>query len=101
VDRPRLTKELLARSRVIARGRRIRDLDPLLSSYGGQPARWVKKSSPELRNRRGRFEYHWYEHHGLGRAMRVRCKRAKHRGVFYDLSVGDEYEVIGIEAGDL
>lgn len=62
-----LTREILSQSRVIARGRRIRDVDRLLATYGGQASRWVKKSSAVLSDDDGEFEYHWYEHHGLGR----------------------------------
>ncbi len=32
--------------------------------------------------------------------MKVRCIATEHEGVRHDLSVGDVYEVIGIEAGD-
>ena len=65
VDDP-LTEEMLITSRVIARGRRIRDLQRLLSEYGGTPNRWVKKSTHPLGSAGERLEYHWYEHHGLG-----------------------------------
>ena len=74
---PRLSKEVLSRSRIIARGRRIRDLARLLGRYGGTPAGWVKKSSPELRDSRGRFEYHWYEHRGLGRFETKRLSKER------------------------
>lgn len=64
---PRLTRELIATSRVIARGRGIRDLARLIRRYGGEPRGWVKKSTrPFVRNDRP-WEYHWYEHHGIGR----------------------------------
>lgn len=64
---PRIPKELLATSRVIAKGRAIRDIRRLLANYGGKPSGWTKKSTAIfLRNRR-EFEYHWYEHHGIGR----------------------------------
>lgn len=62
-----LAKEILSRSRIVAKGRRIRDLDRLLASYGGELGRWVKRSTEVLEDSSGRFEYHWYEHHGLGR----------------------------------
>ena len=62
-----LTKEILSRSRVVAKGHRIRELGRILSAYGGEPRLWVKKSSPAMEDRTDRFEYHWYEHHGLGR----------------------------------
>jgi hypothetical protein len=62
-----LTKELLSTARVIARGRGIRDLDRLLSTYGGTASSWVKKSTRPVRGSVGWLEYHWYEHHGIGR----------------------------------
>lgn len=63
----RLTKDLISRSRVIARGRGIRELKRLRQRYGGSPTGWVKKSSPRLLVGGRWCEYHWYEHHGIGR----------------------------------
>jgi len=37
---------MIAQSRVIAKGRRIRDLPRLAEKYGGTPSKWTKKSSP-------------------------------------------------------
>lgn len=68
---------MLARSRVIARGRRLRDLDRLLTTYGGEPQRWTKKSTQPLADEQGRFEYHWYEHHGIGRVEIKRVARTQ------------------------
>ena len=62
-----LTKELIALSRVIAKGRRICDLERLLREHGGKPSMWTKKSSPSVEIDGGLYEYHWYEHHGIGR----------------------------------
>jgi len=62
-----LTRESIAQSRVIARGKRIRDLQRLLAKYGGQGSRWTKKSSLPFECEGALHEYHWYEHHGLGR----------------------------------
>jgi hypothetical protein len=62
-----LTPEIIARSRVIAKGRRIRDVERLMSTYGGQASRWVKKSSPLITSDEASYEYHWYEYYGLGR----------------------------------
>ena len=62
-----LEPRTLAQSRVIARGRRIRDVRRLVARYGGKPARWVKKSSPSFEIEGQFFEYHWYEHPGIGR----------------------------------
>lgn len=64
---PELTKELIARSRVIAKGRRIRDLNRLIQDYGGKPSMWTKKSSPPVEIGGEVYEYHRYEHHGIGR----------------------------------
>jgi len=75
---PELTKELIARSRVIAKGRRIRDLDRLLREHGGKPSMWTKKSSPAVEIDGDLYEYHWYEHHGIGR---FEIRRKKVRGL--------------------
>ena len=70
----RLTREFLAHSRVIARGKRIRDVERLVSKYGGRESQWVKKSSPEFEKHGNRFEYHWYEHPGIGK-VEIKEKR--------------------------
>jgi hypothetical protein len=62
-----LTKEHIARSRVIAKGRGIRDLKRLIQDYGGKSSMWTKKSSPPIEIDGDVYEYHWYEHHGIGR----------------------------------
>lgn len=62
-----LTKELIAQSRVIAKGKRIRDIQRLVDLYGGRPSQWVKKSSPAFEKEGTLYEYHWYEHYGIGR----------------------------------
>ena len=48
MEAPELTKELIAHSRIIAKGRRIRDLRRLIQDYGGKPSMWTKKSSPPV-----------------------------------------------------
>jgi len=58
---------MFAQSRVIAKGRRIRDLKRLLETYGGTPSKWVKKSSPPIEISGDFYEYHWYEHPKMGR----------------------------------
>jgi hypothetical protein len=63
----RLSRQQLSQSRVIAKGRGIRDVDRLVRRYGGRAAGWVKKSSPILRITGRRAEVHWYEHAGIGR----------------------------------
>jgi len=58
---------MVAQSRVIAKGRRIRDVRRLVEMYGGRLSKWVKKSSPRFEIAGRQYEYHWYEHPGLGR----------------------------------
>jgi hypothetical protein len=58
---------MISQSRVIAKGRRIRDVERLVANYGGSASRWVKKSSPRLEDDQGSYELHWYEHPGIGR----------------------------------
>jgi hypothetical protein len=73
---PELTKELIARSRVIAKGRGIRDLKRLLQDFGGKSSMWTKKSSPPVEIDGDVYEYHWYEHHGIGR-FEVKIKKVR------------------------
>jgi hypothetical protein len=58
---------MLSQARVIAKGRRIREVERLVAQYGGRASKWVKKSSPQFEVAGERFEYHWYEHPGIGR----------------------------------
>jgi hypothetical protein len=58
---------MLSQARVIAKGRRIREVERLVAQYGGMASKWVKKSSPQFEIAGERFEYHWYEHSGIGR----------------------------------
>lgn len=62
-----LSKELIAQSRVIAKGERIRDVQRLVDQYGGKKSQWVKKSSPAFESEGMYCEYHWYEYYGIGR----------------------------------
>ena len=62
-----LTPRMLAQSRVIAKGNRIREVERLVSAYGGRISQWVKKSSPRFQIDGVEYEYHWYEHPGIGR----------------------------------
>ena len=64
---PALTRQMLSQSRVIAKGKAIRDVKRLLARYGGATSKWVKKSSPQLELGNKVIEYHWYEHSGIGR----------------------------------
>jgi len=58
---------MISQSRVIAKGNHIRDVQHLVDSYGGKKSKWVKKSSPCFEIARLKYEYHWYEHDGIGR----------------------------------
>jgi len=61
---------------VIAKGRRIRDLERLLNEYGGKSSMWTKKSSPAVELAGDLYEYHWYEHHGIGK-FEIKRKKVK------------------------
>ncbi len=58
---------MISQSRVIAKGNRIRDVQRLIVTYGGREVKWVKKSSPRFEIDKYQYEYHWYEHPGIGR----------------------------------
>jgi hypothetical protein len=73
---PELTRDLIERSRVIAKGRKIRDLKRLIKDYGGNSSLWTKKSSPQFEFGGEKYEYHWYEHHGIGR-FEIKKKKVK------------------------
>lgn len=62
-----LDQRLLSQSRVIARGRGIREVRRLVREHGGRAGTWAKKSSPVIIIRGRRAEVHWYEHPGIGR----------------------------------
>jgi hypothetical protein len=64
---PKLTRKQLSLSRVIARGRRIRDVERLIEQYGGTVKEWAKKSTQPFVWQDHVVEIHWYEHDGLGR----------------------------------
>lgn len=66
-ESPQLTRQQLAQARVIARGRKIKDLNRLLAEYGGTARHWVKKSSQPFLIDNRLVEVHWYEHQGIGR----------------------------------
>jgi hypothetical protein len=58
---------MLSGARVIAKGKRIRDVSRLVARYGGKASKWVKKSSPRIEIDGEYFEIHWYEHAGIGK----------------------------------
>ena len=57
------TKEMLSTSEVIAKGSSIRKIDDLVEAFGGTKKGWVKKKGWDANGN----EWHWYEHHGIGR----------------------------------
>jgi len=63
----KLTRRLLAKSRIIAKGKHIREVRRLVTQYGGRSSKWVKKSSPQIEMGNRTIEYHWYEHPNIGR----------------------------------
>jgi hypothetical protein len=69
---------MLSKARVIAKGRRIRDVHRLVAKYGGRASKWMKKSSPQIEIASEYFEVHWYEHPGIGRfeVKQVRINRS-------------------------
>ena len=71
-----LTKEMLARSRVSAKGKAIREVERLVRLYGGKVSLWLKKSSPPLEMEGRIYEFHWYEQRGVGR-FEVKIKEVK------------------------
>jgi hypothetical protein len=77
----KLTRRTLATSRVIAKGRGIRDVNRLVRAYGGTHAGWTKKSTAVFYRDRRPWEYHWYEHPGIGRVetklIDVQARRAR------------------------
>ena len=58
---------MIAQSMVIAKGLRIRDVQRLVNQYGGRTSKWSKKSGPIFEENGAFYEYHWYEHYGIGR----------------------------------
>jgi hypothetical protein len=63
----KLTGRILSQSRVVAKGKRIREVRRLVEQYGGRESKWVKKSGPQIDVGGRTIEYHWYEHPGIGR----------------------------------
>ena len=67
---------MLSQARVIAKGNRIRDVQRLVDTYGGKKAKWTKKSSPRFEDGLELYEFHWYEHPGIGR-VEIKRKRIR------------------------
>jgi hypothetical protein len=57
------TKAMLNGSEVIAKGSSIRKVGELLEKFGGTAKGWIKKKGWDANGQ----EWHWYEHHGIGR----------------------------------
>lgn len=66
-DAPKLTRKQLSQARVIAKGRKIRDIERLVTEYGGDGKGWVKKSTQPFYWDGQLVEIHWYEHPIWGR----------------------------------
>jgi hypothetical protein len=62
---PNFTREMLSRSVRIAGPREItkEKMDKLIELFGGSRSGWVKKKGTDASGE----EWHWYEHHGIGR----------------------------------
>ena len=63
---PKLTRRQFSEARVIAKGRRIRDVQRLVNQYGGHIQQWTKKGTQPFFYQNSLIEVHWYDHHGLG-----------------------------------
>ena len=61
--RVEFTKEMLSRSEVIGKGTSIRKIEELVERFGGTKKGWIKKKGWQANGQ----EWHWYEHHGIGR----------------------------------
>jgi hypothetical protein len=72
IDEP--TADMLAQARIIAKGRRIRDVERLMAAHGGLASKWAQKSGPPFEDDGEICEFHWHEHPGIGR---VELKKVK------------------------
>jgi hypothetical protein len=66
---PIFTKQMLSTSQIIAKGASINKIDQLVKKFHGTRKGWIKKKGWDAAGQ----EWHWYEHHGIGR---VGVKRA-------------------------
>ncbi len=57
------TKSMLSNSQLIAKGSEIRKINELVAKFGGTRKGWKKKKGWDSCGN----EWHWYEHHGIGR----------------------------------
>jgi hypothetical protein len=73
-----LTPRMLAQARVIAKGNGLHNVQRLVETCGGKRSLWSKKSSPRFEIGQYQYEYHWYEHPGIGR---LELKRKRVDGV--------------------
>ena len=69
-----LTPEMVAKSRVVAKGRKIREISRILRKYGGKTSKWMKKSSPVFEIDGENYEFHWYENREIGR-IEIKLKK--------------------------
>ncbi len=60
---------------MMARGRKIRDIRRLKSTYGGRTRDWTKRSSSQYVGRDGmRQQTHWYQNRRTGLAVEHKTK---------------------------
>ena len=59
----KFTKEMLSKAEIIAKGPNIREVKQLVQEYGGSVKGWKKMKAWDAQG----VEWHWYEHHGIGR----------------------------------
>lgn len=60
-----LNEFMLPLAKVMAKGRRVREVESLANAYGGQVSEWAKKRGPVFIFEDEAFEFHWYERPGL------------------------------------
>ena len=61
--------------RVLARGREIKSLGRLKSTYGGRTRDWTKRSSSQYVGRDGmRQQTHWYQNRRTGQRVEYKTK---------------------------
>jgi hypothetical protein len=64
---PKLTKEMISQSRIIAKGNNIREVGKLVNKFGGKAKDWVKKSTSVINVDGKDAEIHWYENKAVGK----------------------------------
>ena len=57
------TKVMLSSSETMFKGSKIHKIGELVEKFGGTKKGWLKKKGWDAKGK----EWHWYEHHGIGR----------------------------------